>query len=81
MVLIGEFLESVTVKVTIFHDMTPSCLVNLNSCFRFLVFSLNYERLAELASIFRAALIKNAGGYSEVSAHICQPHCMVLHKK
>jgi len=34
MVLIGEFLESVTMKVTIFLDLTPSCLVDLNSHFR-----------------------------------------------
>jgi len=34
MALIGEFLESVTVKLTIFQDLTPSYLLNLNSFFR-----------------------------------------------
>lgn len=34
LVLRGEFLKSVTMKVTIFWDLSPSCLAELNSHFR-----------------------------------------------
>jgi len=56
LVLRGEFLKSVTMKVTIFWDLSPSCLAELNSHFR------DPSAFTELWKVSRTCCLHLQGG-------------------